>query len=54
MAVFELEVPKDIHTVDIQYYTLYIHQISFEYLWGNMVKLTKITLPDKMDLFILP
>ena len=35
------------------YYTLFILQISFEYLWDNMVKLTNITLPDKMNLFIL-
>ena len=53
MAVFELEVPKDIHIVYTYYYTLYIHQISFQYLWGNMVKLTNITLPVKMNLFLL-
>ena len=43
MAVLELKVPKDIHTVYTYYYTLYIHQISFQYLLGNMVKLTNIT-----------
>ena len=52
MAVFDLDCSKDIHTVDTYHYTLYIHQISFEYLWGNMVKLTNITLPDKKNLLI--
>ena len=53
MAVLELKVSKDIHRVDTYYYTQDIHQIYFEYLWGNVVNLTNITLTDKLDLFIL-
>ena len=34
MAVFELECPKDIYTVNTLYYTLFINEISFEDLWG--------------------
>ena len=40
MAVSHLECPKDIPTVNTYYYALFIHQIPFQYLMGNMVKLT--------------
>ena len=51
MAVFYLILPKDIHTVNSYYYPLFIYQISFEYFWGNIVKLTYINLPNRINLF---
>ena len=46
MAVFNLFLPKDINIVDTNYYTLYIHKISFEYLNGNVFKSAYKALPN--------